>query len=337
MSDQIRMAIVGCGAIAHWHLDAIERAAAPITVVAAVDPDHENANKVAARTGAAPHPSLAAALASGDNIDAALIAVPHHLHEPVAVEALGAGLHVLLEKPLAPTLDACDRILTAAQSAGTVFMVAENAQYWPEALVVRDYIADGAIGDVVTARAATFFPALGEFYGGDRPWRFDQAAAGGGVVIDTGSHWLRPLRMWLGEVSEVVAALGRPHPDMEGESLCRALLRFASGVIASFDAMLTTGAIANQPLFTVTGTKGELTVEGSGWVKLWDGSDWKGRKVGEQGGYLRSYEGEWADFAAAVLRGTAPAASAAYALGELRLALAMYRSAETLHWEKVWA
>jgi UDP-N-acetyl-2-amino-2-deoxyglucuronate dehydrogenase len=334
MSEPLRIAIVGCGAIAHWHLDAISRAGVPITVTAAIDPDENPARRIADRTGATPYASLAAALANRD-FDAALIAVPHHLHEPVATEALGAGLHVLLEKPLAPTVDACERILAAARAAGTVFMVAENAQYWPEVLTVRDLIRDGAIGDVVTARAATFFPALGDFYGGDHPWRFDRAAAGGGVVIDTGSHWLRPLRIWLGEVDEVVAALGYPHPDMEGESLCRALLRFESGTVATFDAMLTTGAIANQPLFTVTGTKGECTVEGSGWVKLHDGSDWKGTKVGEQGGYLRSYEAELDDFARAVLHGKEPAAGAAYALGELRLALAMYRSAETKQWEKV--
>jgi UDP-N-acetyl-2-amino-2-deoxyglucuronate dehydrogenase len=327
--------MVGCGAIAHWHLDAIERAGLPIAVTAAIDPDAANARRVAQRTGAVPRPSLTAAL-DDRTFDAALIAVPHHLHEAVATEALAAGLHVLLEKPLAPTLDACDRILAAADAAGTVFMVAENAQYWPEVLTVRDVIAEGAIGDVVTARAATFFPALGEFYGGDRPWRFDRAAAGGGVVIDTGSHWLRPLRVWLGEADETIAALGHPNADMEGESLCRALIRFESGVVAAFDAMLATGAIANQPLFTVTGTSGECTVEGSGWVKLYDGSDWKGTKIGEQGGYLRSYEAEWADFAAAVLHGTRPAVPAAYALGELRLALAMYRSAETQRWEKVW-
>jgi UDP-N-acetyl-2-amino-2-deoxyglucuronate dehydrogenase len=335
-SGPIRLAVVGCGAIAHWHLDAIDRAGAPVTTVAAIDPVAANAQRVAASTGAEAFASLTDALASPVAIDAALIAVPHHLHEAIAVEALGAGLHVLLEKPLAPTLEACDRILAAARAAGSVFMVAENAQYWPEALVVRNCIADGAVGDVITARAATFFPALTDFYGGERPWRFDREAAGGGVVIDTGSHWLRPLRMWLGEVDEVVAALGHPNAEMEGESLCRALLRFDSGAIAAFDAMLATGAIANQPLFTVTGTRGELTVEGSGWVKLFDGTDWKGTKVGEQGGYLNSYEGEWNDFASAVLHGTAPAATAEYALGELRLALAMYRSAETQRWEKVW-
>ena len=334
MTTSLRLAVVGCGAIAHWHLDAIDRAGVPITVTAAVDPDPAAAGRIAGRAGASAYSSLTDALADRA-FDAALIAIPHHLHEPVAIEALRAGIHVLLEKPLAPTLDACERILAAARDAGTVFMVAENAQYWPEVLTVRDLVADGAIGDVVTARAATFFPALGDFYGGERPWRFDRAAAGGGVVIDTGSHWLRPLRVWLGEPAETVAALGFPHPDMEGESLCRALVRFESGVIASFDAMLATGAIANQPLFTVTGTRGELTVEGSGWVKQWDGSDWKGTKVGEQGGYLQSYEGEWRDFARAVQHGTALAAPAEYALGELRLALAMYRSAATKQWERV--
>ena len=140
------------------------------------------------------------------------------------------------------------------ERAGTVFMVAENAQYWPEVLTVRDLIHDGAIGEVVTARAATFFPRSATSTAATGPWRFDQRGGRAAVVIDTGSHWLRPLRVWLGEVDEVVAALGHPHPDMEGESLCRALLRFESGVVATFDAMLTTGAIANQPLFTVTGS-----------------------------------------------------------------------------------
>ena len=72
-------------------------------------------------------------------------------------------------------------------------------------------------------------------------------------------------------------------------------------------------------------------------MKIWDGTDWKGTKVGEPGGYLRSYEGELADFASAVMQGTEPAAPAAYALGELRLALAMYASATNGRWEKVWA
>ena len=110
---------------------------------------------------------------------------------------------------------------------------------------------------------------------------------------------------------------------MEGESLCRALLRFESGIVAAFDAMLTTGAIANQPLFTVTGTKGECTIEGLG--------------LGEAARRLRleGHQGRRAGRVPAFVRGrarttspgrcstaAAPAASAEYALGELRLALA---------------
>ncbi len=330
------VAMIGCGAIAQWHLDSIDRAGIPIRVTAAIDPDAAHAERVATRTGASAFASLDDALGN-TAFSAAIIAVPHHLHEPVATAALGAGLHVLLEKPMATTLDACARMLDAARAAGRVFMVAENAQYWPEVLTVRELIAAGAVGAVVTAHADTFFPALDEFYAGDGPWRLDRTAAGGGVAIDTGSHWLRPLRVWLGEAEEVVAALGRPYPEMEGESLCRALIRFESGVVASFDAMLVTGAVAPGPLFRVTGTTGEITVEGSGWVKLWDGSEPRGKKIGAQGGYLQSYEGELADFASAAMHGTPPAATAAYALGELRLALAMYRSAETGRWEKVWA
>jgi predicted dehydrogenase len=330
----LRTAFVGCGAIAEWHLHALGQAETLIEVVAAIDPDRARAEVIAAKTGARPFASLAEAAAAG-GIDAVDIMVPHHLHEAVATEALAAGLHVLLEKPMAPTLDACDRILAAAAAAGTVFMVAENAQYWPEVLMVRDAIERGAIGEVVTARACTFVPALDEFYGGDEPWRMSAAAAGGGVVIDAGSHWIRPLRMWLGEMTETVASLGHPFPGMEGESLCRALCRFESGVVAVFDALLTSGALAPDPLFRVTGTKGEVVVEGIGRVKVYDGSEPRGTVLG-QGNYLQSYEGELRDFASAILDGTPLAAGPEVALGELRAALAMYRSHESKRWEPVW-
>jgi predicted dehydrogenase len=330
----LRTAFVGCGAIAEWHLHAIRQADTRVEVVAAVDPDRARAEAIAAKTGAQPFASLAEAVAGG-GVEAVDVMVPHHLHEAVATEAFAAGLHVLLEKPMAPTLDACDRILAAAGAAGTVFMVAENAQYWPEVVLAQQLVADGALGEVITARACSFVPPLDEFFGGERPWRFDAAAAGGGVTIDAGSHWIRPLRMWLGEIREVVAALGHPYPGMEGESLCRALCRFDGGTIAVFDALLAPGPLGPEPLFRITGTKGELVIEGIGRVKLYDGSEPRGTVVG-QGNYLQSYEGELADFAAAVLDGTPPAAGPEHSLGELRAALAMYRSAETRRWEPVW-
>lgn len=328
----LALAIVGCGAIADWHVNAINAALTRTQIVACVDPDRSRADAFAERTGATSCSTLSQAVALG--ADAAAIMVPHHLHEPLTVEAFAAGLHVFLEKPMATTPAACERIL-AAQRTDRVFMLAENAQYWPEVLLAKQLLDDGAIGDLVTARAWHCFPPMGDFYDGDSPWRLSLAAAGGGIAMDAGSHWLRPLRMWCGELDEVVAVTGSPYPGMEGESMCRALCRFDTGIVASFDALLVPGAVSDLPLFQLTGTKGEIVIEGIGRVKHYDGSEWRGTVVG-QGNYLQSYEGEWRDFEAAVLDGTPLAAAAEHALGELYGALAMYRSAQSKQWEPVW-
>lgn len=131
MSSKLKLAFVGCGAIARYHLDGINEHAPRIEVTAVIDLDSDKAEAYAKETGARPFRTLDEALAKGD-FDAVDILLPHDLHETAAIQCFEAGKHVLLEKPMAPELDACDRILDAAKTAGTVFMVAENAQYWPE-------------------------------------------------------------------------------------------------------------------------------------------------------------------------------------------------------------
>lgn len=336
MADKLRLALVGCGAICDWHRMGI-RAVPEIEITATVDVDRARAEAAAAEYGAEAFASLDEALARG-KFDAVDLMLPHDLHEEATLKCFAAGKHVLLEKPMATTLDACERILAASRRVSTVFMVAENAQYWPEILLASEQIASGAIGDVVTAQVHLFFPALEAFYGGDRAWRMSKAQTGGGICIDTGSHYIRPLRLWLGEIDEVVAAMEKPCARMEGESLARALFRFRSGRVASFDLMLAEGPVGRQDVFRITGTKGEILI-GLMDITLVDENNYAGVRVGADvpQGYLLSYEGEFRDFASAALRGTKPAATAEYALGELRTALAMERSAETKRWEKVWA
>jgi UDP-N-acetyl-2-amino-2-deoxyglucuronate dehydrogenase len=330
---RLRLAFVGCCAVAGWHLAALRAAVSRTEVTAAVDVDRDRARAVAQETGAQCFGSLDEALVAG-TFDAALVMVPHRLHEELAVAVLSAGKHLLLEKPMAPTPDACERILDVARQAGTVFFVAENAQYWPEIALTEDLLGAGAVGEVITARAWHCAAPTDAFHG-HGSWRFSVAEAGGGVAIDAGSHWLRPLRMWLGELVEVVAVTGRPYAAMEGESMCRALCRFDSGVVGSFDAILSPGHVAPLPLFQVTGSRGEVVIDALGRVKLYDGSDPRGTVMG-QGGYLRSYEGQMAAFEAAVLDGVPAPVDAAYSLGELRAALAMARSAISGRWEPVW-
>ena len=130
MPRTLTMALVGCGAISRVHLPAIHGGAPRIDITAVVDADRARADAMARETGARAFTSLDEALARAD-FEAVDLMLPHHLHEEMAVRSFAAGKHVLLEKPLATTLDACDRILAAWKRAGRVFLVAENTQYWP--------------------------------------------------------------------------------------------------------------------------------------------------------------------------------------------------------------
>jgi UDP-N-acetyl-2-amino-2-deoxyglucuronate dehydrogenase len=337
MPTPLKLAFLGCGAIARFHLDGILEQVPDIRVTAAIDTDADKAQAFADETGAQAFSSLDEALAQGD-FDAVDIMLPHDLHEETAIRCFKAGKHVLLEKPMAPTLDACQRILTAAQDSGRVFMIAENAQYWPEVVKARDLIQQGAIGEVFTARAAFVMEFDSYWFKEQKPWRFQLGRTGGGIAIDGGSHWLRPLRLWMGEIESIVGAVDRPLGQMEGESLSRALIRFRSGKIASFDCMMPETVLGPEAWWRVTGSRGELVIQDgfAGGLYLYDPDHRDGRLVMPPQGYAQSFGPELADFAAAVLYGKELEAGPEQSLGELRAALSLYRSVESGRWEQVW-
>ena len=335
MATSVKMALLGCGNIAQSHWQGIQDHAALIEVTTLVDTDLARAEAMAEQTGGQAFDSLEKALAVGD-FSAVDIMLPHHLHEEAALCSFAVGKHVVLEKPMAPTLDACARILGAAKKAGTVFMVAEQSHYWPDALKVQQLIQNGTIGQLISARAT--FASAAAAYSGPKPWRYYQEKMGGGICIDAGAHWIRPLRMWLGEIDEVVALVGYPETEMEGESLARALLRFDAGVVAVFEALY--GGEFERPgeEFRITGTKGELVIyNGGGHPILFDQAHPEGKVIRTtESGREAGFGYELADFTHAVLEGKPLAATPEYSLGELRTALAICRSATTRQWEKVW-
>ncbi len=337
MADTVRLALVGCGAIAGYHAKAI-RSIDRIEIAAAIDPKREAADALAGEHGVAAFATMEEAAAAVD-FDAVDIMVPHDLHESQTERALALGKHVLLEKPIAQDLTTAERVLAAGAAADQAFMIGENSQYWPDVVAVDRLVRDGAVGEIIAAQAA-FENRFDPFwYPGTRPWRFDLQRTGGGVVIDGGAHWIRPLRMWLGEIASVVGVTGRPIAAMDGESLAQALLRFESGLVASFLALTSPANLSDAPWFRVMGTKGEVLIRGgfeAGGVELYDEDHPDGRSLPGEHGYFHSFKPELEDFAALVLDGKPPVAPPEKALGEMRTALALYRSARAGEWESVW-
>lgn len=341
MSDSattLSIALVGCGNIARAHWRGIRYHAPRLRVTAVVDADAAQAESMAERTGAPAFKSLEEALAKGA-FDAVDLMLPHDLHEEAATASFEAGKHVCLEKPMAHDLESAERILaTSARHPDQVFMVAEQAQYWPDVVKARQLIDEGAIGDVVTARACFYDPQQID-PDAPKPWRFELARSGGGIAIDGGAHWIRPMRMMLGEIDEVIAATGCHIAGMEGESWVRALLRFRTGVAASFDALLSPAPVAPTEDFRITGTEGELVIEHGreGRLLLYNVHSSDGETIMQTfPGKVDSYGAELHDFSLAVLDGKRLEAAPEFSLGEMRTALAMYRSSRTKRWESVW-
>jgi predicted dehydrogenase len=355
--EPLRLALLGCGVISRHHIDAIATlGGGRILVTAIIEPnaDRRTAAVASCATKLSYEPrafeSLAAAAAADPEralFTAVDIMVPSYgkLHEDCGVEALRLGYHVHVEKPLSNCLASCARLIAAAP-AGAVLMCAENSQYWREVVEARRLIRSGAIGQVLTARAKYWEsadPRLNEWAadGSYLPGAYVCEAAEG-FVFDGGLHWLRPLRMLLGECTHAVATAGRTIGAMTGPGLLNALLKFEGGASAVFESVLAPAAISEQPFFVVQGTKGEIVLDGFGgggrvYTMGEGGLTCADINAGWDGpvGWETGYAGELEDFAAACVDGRPPQATALDAMADLRLMLAIMSSAKSGRWEAV--
>lgn len=133
-------------------------------------------------------------------VQALTFALPHDLHREALEQAAGAGKHALVEKPLAITLEDADAMIQAAERAGTILMVAEDMHFRPAIREAVYSIERGDIGEPLYL--------LAHAGGIRRPsgWAAEKERMGGGVLIDIGVHYIRGLRLLLGEPDSVVAS-----------------------------------------------------------------------------------------------------------------------------------
>lgn len=183
---QIKVGMIGAGAIAELHLAGIQRHP-QAQVVAIADPSQTRREQLAHRFHVPNTFDNALKMLEETDVDAVSIAVPNALHLPLAVAALESGRHVLLEKPFARNLEEACQINNTAQRCGRLLMVGMNQRFAPETQAVKRAIDEGRLGRIYHAKAywmrRSGIPRFGT-------WFSQRETSGGGALLDIGVHML---------------------------------------------------------------------------------------------------------------------------------------------------
>lgn len=228
---KIRLAVVGCGAVADiFHLPALSLSENAEAVVL-VDADAGRARALAARYGVSETATDYRSLAG--RVDGAVLALPNHLHAPIAIDLLRLGLHVLVEKPMAVTVRECDEMIAAAEAARAVLAVGLDFRFFHSSLLVRNLLRDGLLGEIRSFAMRQGVIARWPFA---TDFLMKKETAGGGVLADRGVHVLDLLLWWLGEWESV-----EYRDDAQGglESDCEMRLTFRSGLSGTVEISRT--------------------------------------------------------------------------------------------------
>lgn len=229
--------MIGVGIIGAGHFGAVHaRAIAEVEGVQLVASCREN--RVLAERFAGEHGGNAygnwRALLADSNVNAVVIATPHHLHEEIAIGAAEAGKHILLEKPMAPTTRACDAINAAAGKARVQLMVGHVMHFALPCIKAKEILDSDVIGK----------PMLGSSWmiklwmeSNRREWHMN-TASGGGMLMTAGIHALDRLVWLMGQdVVSVNAMAGTLFHDQDADDSALIGLRFANGGIGQVQSV----------------------------------------------------------------------------------------------------
>lgn len=223
----INVAIIGCAKIAHLHAKAILQIS-ELNFKAVWSRTPESAQKFVDEYGVKAYSSIQEMI-KAENIQMAVICTAHPYHADPAIQAMEAGAHVLIEKPLASTLQDCDRIIEAARKTGRKTGVISQRRWYQPIVRMKKAIDEGKIGT----------PALGTIqmlgwrdrsYFESDAWRGSWKQEGGGVLVNQSPHQLDLLQWLMGDIDEVFGYWSNVnHPYIEVEDTAVAIVRFKNG------------------------------------------------------------------------------------------------------------
>ena len=321
----VRFGIVGAGAIAQAYAQAFAQTSRA-TLAAVVDCRPEAARALAAVASCPAFDSIEEMTSA--SVDAAIVCTPPATHRDVCCDLIQRGLHVLCEKPLAVDSTAAREMIAAAEVHNVVFTMASKFRYVSDVNQARTLIAAGVIGEVVLFE--NVFTGRVDM---SNRWNSDPLVAGGGVLIDNGTHSVDVTRYCLGELVEIQAMEGNRIQELPVEDTAKMFVRSRSGVLASID--LSWSVSKELPYFiAVYGSSGTMLV---GWRES------KYRRAGEQdwtvfgSGYnkVEAFQRQIENFAGAV-RGEEPlVVTPQDALASVKVIEAAYRSLRRGAWEPI--
>ena len=250
-----RIAIIGCGLIGRKRLAALPAG----TFAAACDLELGRAEQLVASARAGYASDDAARVLADPAIDAVIVCTLNAALAPLALAAIRAGKHVLVEKPGAISTEQADELIDAARAAGVRVRVGFNHRFHPALLQARSLYESGALGPLMFVRGRY---GHGGRVGYDREWRADPTLSGGGELIDQGVHLIDLAGWFLGDFARIEGHASTSFWDMPVDDNAFLNLRTAAGQTAWLHVSCTEWK--NLFSLEIYGRTGKLHVEGLG-------------------------------------------------------------------------
>lgn len=265
----IRIGIIGAGSYGEAHAQALADHD-DLQVVAASRNDAQALQAFCERYTCRGYTDNAELLADPE-VDAVVIATPHHLHTDLLLAAAAAGKHVLLEKPMAPTLPECRAIIDAVRQAGVKFMVGHVNHFARAYQTARQILDSGEVGEIVLGVST-----MSKFwYEPNRRWWHLQRATGGGMWMTAGIHCLDRLTWLVGApVVSTSASLAARFHDQDADDAGMVFLRYANGAAGT---IVSVGYADGAPkhLTELTCTRATLNIDYVNGVSIGRGERWE--------------------------------------------------------------
>ncbi len=326
MIAPLRIGLIGAGGIAQAYVEVL-RGLELVRVVAVVDTRVEAAASVAEALRCPSYRSHED-LADHGLVDAAIVCTPPSTHHQIVVDLVEQGIPVLCEKPFAIDQEGALKMVAAAENADVPVTMGAKFRYVDDVVRARSIVESGILGEIVL-----FENVFASRVGMAGRWNADPTIAGGGVLIDNGTHSVDIARYFLGPIAEVMAVAGKRVQDVAVEDTAQMFLRSEDEVLGTVDLSWSVDKEVDSYI-DVYGSHGTIRV---GWrggrYRQVSSPDWV--HFGEGYDKIAAMRRQVENFCRAVRGEEQLLITAADALASVEVIEAAYRSLHAKQWETV--